>query len=592
MSTAVASFLRSHNGPANALSSFHPCLAAAVAAAVLAMAAQAQTGSIAVVSAASYARGLVAPDSIAAAFGQGLSSSTASAAGLPLPTSLAGVSVRVKDNAGADRPASLFFVSPGQVNFLVPAQTRPGPATITLVTAAGEIRSAAVTVDNTTPGLFTADSSGKGLAAAFVVKTESDGAQFTTPVSRYDEEAKRIVAEPIRFGSESQVLVATLYGTGLRLRSQLSAVSARVGQTPCEVLFAGSQPSFAGLDQVNVRLPRSLAAAGEVAIELTIEGKMANPVTVYFGVTRLPPRIESVTPDGLEATVLSAQKITITGSDFEDVVRVAFSPASGITVSPVEIFPDHVDARIQLTTNIAAGERQVYLVTPRGNTNRLPFTIRRSLPRIFAIDPPGLQQGQWGDIFIAGENFLGSYARVEITPSAGLTILQTSIIQISDRPPAVMALVAVDSAAATGERSLAVVTQAGRSNTLPFPIRERSGQFTLYSPQASFNPSFGLGDPTLSVQVEYTDPSGAADSGEVKYVFEVVGVFTAYGTQKAKVYPSTPALGGRPKLGLSFTLTNWKRGLIRTHFYRMSLINSLGHPSNVVLGEFFESGPF
>src|SRR5262245_64539301 len=59
------------------------------------------------VSAASYAP-VVSPDSIAAAFGSRLATQTASATGQPLPTNLAGTTVRVNGPL-----APLVFVSPG-----------------------------------------------------------------------------------------------------------------------------------------------------------------------------------------------------------------------------------------------------------------------------------------------------------------------------------------------------------------------------------------------------------------------------------------------------------------------------------------------
>ena len=43
---------------------------------------------------------------------------------------------------------------------------------------------------------------------------------------------------------------------------------------------AGPQADFAGLDQVNGLLPRSLAGRGEVQVLLSVEGKPANTVTV------------------------------------------------------------------------------------------------------------------------------------------------------------------------------------------------------------------------------------------------------------------------------------------------------------------------
>ncbi|HKX28081.1 MAG TPA: PQQ-dependent sugar dehydrogenase, partial [Blastocatellia bacterium] len=66
------------------------------------------------VSAASYRGGVFAAESIATAFGLNFSTATETAPiGQPLPTVLAGASVRVTDATGADRPAPLYYVSPG-----------------------------------------------------------------------------------------------------------------------------------------------------------------------------------------------------------------------------------------------------------------------------------------------------------------------------------------------------------------------------------------------------------------------------------------------------------------------------------------------
>jgi uncharacterized protein (TIGR03437 family) len=62
--------------------------------------------------------------------------------------------------------------------------------------------------------------------------------------------------------------------------SQLSAVRASIGGTNSEVLFADAAPGFVGLDQVNVRLPRSLAGRGAVEVELSVHGRAANNVRV------------------------------------------------------------------------------------------------------------------------------------------------------------------------------------------------------------------------------------------------------------------------------------------------------------------------
>ena len=73
---------------------------------------------VALVNAASY-DATVAPGSIAALFGAGLSTQTTIATTLPLPKTLGGVTVKI---GGIDAP--LFFVSPNQINLQVPSGRR------------------------------------------------------------------------------------------------------------------------------------------------------------------------------------------------------------------------------------------------------------------------------------------------------------------------------------------------------------------------------------------------------------------------------------------------------------------------------------
>jgi uncharacterized protein (TIGR03437 family) len=73
-----------------------------------------------------------------------------------------------------------------------------------------------------------------------------------------------------------------LYGTGIRGRSAQSAVSVTIGGGAATVEYADKHPVFAGLDQVNVRVPRSLSGRGVVDLVLMVEGKAANTVQVAF----------------------------------------------------------------------------------------------------------------------------------------------------------------------------------------------------------------------------------------------------------------------------------------------------------------------
>ena len=92
---------------------------------VASVGAKAAVAPIGVANAASY-DAAVAPGSIAALFGTNMTGlSEASAQSLPLPTVLAGLSVKVN---GLTAP--LFYASAGQINFQVPSGVDSGTATV------------------------------------------------------------------------------------------------------------------------------------------------------------------------------------------------------------------------------------------------------------------------------------------------------------------------------------------------------------------------------------------------------------------------------------------------------------------------------
>jgi trimeric autotransporter adhesin len=231
------------------------------------------------VSAASYRATPLAPQQIVTAFGVNLAPITQAATGAPLPVALGGVSVLVKDSAGIERPAPLFFVSPTQVNCLIPASTASGTATITLSHGA-ERALGVVTIAAVAPGVFTANASGRGLPAAQVLRGLADGTQRYEAVARFDNASQQFVAVPIDLTNATESVFLILYGTGFRARSMLTAVTATIGNTSAAVSFAAAQGSLAGLDQANIVIPPTLAPRGDVDVVLTIDGQVANTVRV------------------------------------------------------------------------------------------------------------------------------------------------------------------------------------------------------------------------------------------------------------------------------------------------------------------------
>jgi uncharacterized protein (TIGR03437 family) len=234
---------------------------------------------VASVSAASFVTGALAPETITAAFGSGLAQNVVLANGpLPLPTELDNTQIIVRDAFNIDRNAPLFFVSPAQINYLVPQGVFPGTATVLVRHHGGDVAQGTITVETSAPALFAANANGQGVAAAVVLRVR-DGQQLFEAVSRADGGGQ--VAVPIDMGAETDQAYLLLFGTGFRNFVPPSAVSVTVGSVSVPVLGYAAVAGFAGLDQCNVGpLLRSLAGRGNVNIALAAGTKMANVLSV------------------------------------------------------------------------------------------------------------------------------------------------------------------------------------------------------------------------------------------------------------------------------------------------------------------------
>lgn len=230
--------------------------------------------SIAVQSAAAISYPLP-PNSIGSMYGENLATGTTSALSQPLPTTLGGTSVTATDGSGAQFPVPLLYVSPTQINFVVPNGMAAGTATFA-INNGSTTQTVTAPIQAVAPTLFTASQNGTGVAAANAITVQASNPKLQNSTPVFQCGGSGCTSVPIQLGVDTPVYVS-FYGTGIR---NAGSVTVTINGVNAPVQFYGPAPGFTGLDQVNVALDLSLRGSGEDNVILTADGQNANTVTI------------------------------------------------------------------------------------------------------------------------------------------------------------------------------------------------------------------------------------------------------------------------------------------------------------------------
>jgi uncharacterized protein (TIGR03437 family) len=212
----------------------------------------------------SYALNSTPPGGVFVLFGTDLATKAASAATVPFPTKLLNTTVTVNGTA-----VPLYYVSPTQINAIMPWET-PGGALASVAVTNGTTTSnaAAVYVPATgTPGIAVYGSNR-------AVVTNADGVTVnsaTAPANVGDE----VVAW---FTGGGPVDAAGALKTGSPAPNGLSPItgtySVTVGTVAAQVKYIGLTPGSIGLYQVNFIVPQ--LAKGSYPVQIVIAGQASN----------------------------------------------------------------------------------------------------------------------------------------------------------------------------------------------------------------------------------------------------------------------------------------------------------------------------
>ncbi|MGH9833375.1 MAG: IPT/TIG domain-containing protein [Blastocatellia bacterium] len=347
------------------------------------------------VSAASFvgSPAAIAANSIVAAFGTQLATGTQSAPSQPLPTTLLNTSVTINSTL-----APLFFVSPNQINYLVPPNTAEGDAQVVVTSTAsngdqivsrGQIRIASVA-----PAIFTVNNNGAGAPAAVTGRINANG-QFVfdpaPPFEPHPTQPGQFLPSPIDVGTSDRPAFLILFGTGLR-NAPAGSVKAIIGGVEVNVAPVAA-PGFTGLDQINLQLPVSLKGRGTVDLSLVAGGISSNPVSVNLAGN--PTGALTITNFSVTDGAIAGQTVTMQGSGFstvasQNIVRFGSAQARVIAATATQM-------TVIIPFNAESG--RVSLQTPQGETRSSAiFRIRTSISGIVqstgtATSPPAPLEG-------------------------------------------------------------------------------------------------------------------------------------------------------------------------------------------------------
>src|SRR5262249_28302884 len=216
---------------------------------------------------ASYQPQVVSPGGMVAIFGSNLGPGGGMGVQLDsngaLTSNLAGTRVLFDGVA-----APMVFAGLGQVNAMVPFGVASGSTHIQVQTDAGTSAPVEMLVQNSSPGLFTADGSGRGQALAVnpdgTVNSPDNPAPAGSIVILYATGVGKLSPD----GVDGAV--------GQQLKSVVLPVTATLGDQAATVLYAGTAPGIVeGVVQVNLKIPEGTAADPALPLTLTV-GKNAS----------------------------------------------------------------------------------------------------------------------------------------------------------------------------------------------------------------------------------------------------------------------------------------------------------------------------
>jgi uncharacterized protein (TIGR03437 family) len=341
------------------------------------------------VSAINFEASAIAPKSFVSGFGTMLATVTLAAPLVaPLPTELGGTKVEVNG-----RRAGLSFVSPNQVNYVMPDETEVGTAMVVICASDGTISEGTVQVRAVAPVIAAANPvniannfGGEGVAAGVLQRVQVNGTSSFESTFQFNPATNSNVTRPINLGPEGERVFVSLFFSGLGNVQNTDGNAANGVAEHFRLLVGGVThlPTFVGeigpgQAQLNAELSRALIGAGLVNVVITGQGFGSNLVELEFAGPPgfMPPAITGFA----QPQVLAGGPLTINGSGFANLAANNEVLVSGRRAQVVAAFFNQL--QVLLPFGIQAG--QVTVKTPQGEAvSAASLNVRTSISGMVA----------------------------------------------------------------------------------------------------------------------------------------------------------------------------------------------------------------
>ena len=222
----------------------------------------------------------IARGAFALAYGPIMAERDSKGVGLRPPKTLGRIAVEITDAFDVIRPAGILWASQGwgQVNFVIPAESAPGPAHMTIVREDGSSISTNITIANTAPSFLTGHSC-RGPAIGSATQAFADGHTSTSPLSFCKKTKCSTIPAPVTSGATTRLRI---YGSGFRYAGSAAKIEVTIGGIRVPVVSFGPMGSQ-GEDQLTIEMPAWMRGLGETDLIAHVDGQVSNAVRIRIG---------------------------------------------------------------------------------------------------------------------------------------------------------------------------------------------------------------------------------------------------------------------------------------------------------------------